>query len=98
VDEVAQKENYSGKKKKHSLKNGLIVTTLLTMLFMGATVSGSTHDKKIADKKYYTVLESVKAIIKLFQDSGYQGFFPKGVRIKQGTKKQKGKELTIEQK
>ena len=98
VDEDAQKENYSGKKKKHTLKNGLIVTTLLTILFMGATVSGSTHDKKIADQQYYAALESAKAIITLFQDTGYQGFAPEGVIIKQGSKKQKGKELTIEQK
>ena len=98
TDDEKQKENYSGKKKKHTLKNGLITTLTCYILFVGATVNGSTHDKKMADNQYEKVLSESKAKISLYQDNGFQGFTPKGVGIIQPFKKPKGKELTEEQK
>ena len=98
VDEDAQKDSYSGKKKKNTLKNGLIVNTMCLVLFMGATVFGSTHDKKIADQQYLKALTEVMTKIILLQDTGYQGFAPLGITILQPFKKPKGKELTEEQK
>ncbi len=97
-DEEAQKENYSGKKKKHTLKNALIVSATCLILFVGATLSGATHDKKIAERQYAGVLGNAKAKITLWQDSGYQGFQPAGVTIVQPQKKPNGKEMTPEQK
>ena len=98
VDEDEQKENYSGKKKRHTLKNGLIATSLCFVLFVSATVSGATHDKKIADQHYLNAFNMAKATIILLQDTGYQGFLPNGVTIIQPKKKSKGKELTQEEK
>ena len=98
VDEDAQKDSYSGKKKKNTLKNGLIVNTMCLVLFMGATVFGSTHDKKIADQQYLKALTEVMTKIILLQDTGYQGFAPLGITTLQPFKKPKGKELTEEQK
>jgi len=98
VDHELQKETYSGKKKKNTLKNGVIINTLCMILFVGATVKGSTHDKKIADLQYLNVLNEIKAKIILLQDTGYQGFAPLGVTTKQPFKKPIGIELTEEQK
>lgn len=98
VDAAQQKENYSGKKKTHTLKNGLIINTMLLILFVGTTVSGATHDKTIADEQYRNGLANAKANITLWQDTGYQSFAPDGVRIIQPQKKPKGKELNEAQK
>ncbi len=94
VEDEEQKENYSGKKKKHTLKNGVIISTLCLILFVGTTVSGATHDKKIADEQYLGVLGKAMAKIILLQDTGYQGFAPDGIRIIQPKKKPRGKDLT----
>jgi len=98
VDAEKQKENYSGKKKKHTLKNGIITTAICYILFVSTTVNGATQDKRIADIHYHKVLsESITKII-LFQDTGYQGFIPDGVTVIQPDKKPKGQELTKEHK
>ena len=97
-DEQKQKENYSGKQKKHTLKNAVIVNALCFIVFVGATVSGAVHDKKLAEQQYLQVLSNAKAALTLWQDTGYQGFAPQGVTIIQPQKKPKGKELTPAQK
>lgn len=93
LDSDEQQQNYSGKKKKHTVKNGIITTVFCLVLFVSPTVSGSVHDKKIADTCY-----SIPKGYKLWQDTGYQGYKPEGVIIAQPYKKPKGKELTKEQK
>jgi hypothetical protein len=98
VDEEKQQENYSGKKKKHTLKNAVIVTATCFIVFVGATLSGAIHDKKLAEQQYLSVLNNAKATLTLWQDTGYQGFAPQGVTIIQPQKKPKGKELTAAQK
>jgi hypothetical protein len=98
IDYEAQKENYSGKKKKHTLKNAVIASTLCMILFVGNTVSGATHDKKIAETQYSNALSKTKATLTLLQDAGYQGLVLKGVSIIQPKKKPKGRELTNDEK
>jgi hypothetical protein len=92
-DEEAQKEKYSGKKKKHTVKNAIIINSLCMVLFVSQTLNGSVHDKTIADS-YYTIPRGYS----LAQDTGYQGYKPEGVTIIQPTKKPGGKDLTQEQK
>jgi DDE superfamily endonuclease len=92
-DEQAQKDNYSGKKKKHTVKNAVVATLACTILFLSATVNAKMHDKKMADTLY-----SIRAGFVLWQDTGYQGYQPEGVEIKQPIKKPRGKELSDEQK
>ena len=98
IDDEKQKENYSGKKKKHTLKNAIITTAICYILFVSATVNGAIHDKKIADIHYHKTLTESITKITLFQDTGYQGFIPGGVGVVQPYKKPKGQELTKEQK
>jgi hypothetical protein len=47
VDEDAQKEKYSGKKKKHTVKNAVIISCCRMVLFVSQTCHGSVHDRKI---------------------------------------------------
>lgn len=88
-----QQEKYSGKKKRHTVKNAVITTALCYILLVSLTFSGSVHDKKIADQSY-----RIPPGFRLGQDCGYQGYRPAGVTIVQPLKKPKGKELTDEQK
>lgn len=92
-DDDDQKAYYSGKKKKHAVKNATIINMSCLILFLSATVSAGVHDKKLADT-YYTIPEGFT----LWQDTGYQGYQPYGVSIKQPIKKPRGKKLTPEQK
>ncbi len=51
-DPDAQQTHYSGKKKNHTIKHALVVNSLCLVLFVSATVTGKTHDKKLADTHY----------------------------------------------
>lgn len=91
-DSERQKENYSGKKKRHMVKNGFVATLFGFILFVSPTYAGSVHDKRIAEG--YTIPGGSI----LWQDTGYQGYAPHGVEILQPEKKPKGSELDDEQK
>jgi hypothetical protein len=93
VDSDGQQENYGGKKKKHTLKNAVVITACCPILFVSPSVCGKMHDKKIADTLY-----SFPYPCLLYQDTGYQGYNPAGVTIFQPVKKPKGRELTGEEK
>jgi hypothetical protein len=93
VDLEEQQENYSGKKKKHTLKNAVIITSCCMILFVSQSVCGKMHDKKIADTLYDFPYPCV-----LYQDTGYQGFRPEGVVTKQPIKKPKGRDLSVSEK
>jgi len=64
------------------------------IIYLSKTVEGKKHDKKIADEE---LLEYPEGTI-LQQDTGFQGYAPEGVWIKQPKKKPRGKELTKEEK
>lgn len=91
VDSDEQKEQYSGKKKRHTVKNAVVITVSCLILFVSQTVSGKTHDKKMADTMYSFPVPCI-----LYQDTGYQGYAPKEVTIMQPVKKRKGKILSQE--
>jgi hypothetical protein len=75
-DRQAQAEAYSGKKKSHTHKNNLIVNTdSQRVIYLSQTVSGKTHDKKLADQEQY----SFPANAILDKDTGFQGYEPAGV-------------------
>lgn len=63
------------------------------VLFLSATVEGKMHDKKMADLMYH-----ISEGFKLWQDTGYLGYKPKGVHICQPIKKRRGMELSDEEK
>ena len=92
-DPDLQQEKYSGKKKKHTVKNAVISCMAGFILFTSLTVEGKMHDKRIADEMYSFPYQTI-----LQQDTGYQGYAPDNVTVIQPTKKPKGKELTPDQK
>lgn len=78
-------------KKTHTEKN-LIIGEVETraIIYLSKTVEGKKHDKKIADQEMIQYPEGTV----LQQDTGFQGYAPAGVSIKQPQKKPRGKELT----
>src|SRR5262245_24846198 len=90
TDATEQKTCYSGKKKRHMLKNLLLINTTLRIVFLSETAPGSIHDKRLADMTPYPL----PAGSQLLQDVGFQGFTLEDVEILQPTKKPRGKALT----
>lgn len=90
----SQKENYSGKKKTHTVKNNIITDMNGKVVFLSDTYEGKKHDKKIADEEEYKFPSGSQ----LWQDTGYQGYQPDGVEIHQPKKKPRGGELSGEEK
>jgi hypothetical protein len=93
-DKVDRKRYYSGKKKAHPVKNNVITVRGGKVLFLSDTYEGKKHDKKIADEEGYQF--PVGSV--LWQDTGFQGFAPDGVRIKQPKKKPRNADLSEAQK
>jgi len=96
IDDETQKEYYSGKKKHHSVKNNVITDDSAKILFISDTYEGKVHDKKISDEIGLDLPKGTK----LYQDTGFQGYRPKGenIEIIMPLKKPRKKELTDEQK
>jgi hypothetical protein len=94
-DSHRRTEDYSGKKKRHTKKN-IVLTDKATgkVVGLGQTQPGSKHDKSCIDAEGYEFPPGST----VFQDTGFQGYQPPGVRTQQPTKKPRGKELTAEQK
>lgn len=93
-DQEDRKTYYSGKKKRHTVKNNVIVERGGRVIFLSDTHEGKKHDKKIADEEEYEFPEQST----LWQDSGFQGYAPEGVKIEQPKKKPKNGELTKSEK
>ena len=90
-----QEDNYSGKKKRHMVKNNVVTEKRTKKVkVLSATVEGKKHDKKLADEQAIPFPKGSK----VWQDTGFQGYGPEGVTTYQPMKKPKGKELTTEQK
>jgi len=89
-DKDDRKSYYSGKKKAHTVKNNVISARKGKVLFLSDTYEGKKHDKKIADEEAYQFPPEST----LWQDTGFQGFAPEGVRIKQPKKKPRNAELS----
>jgi hypothetical protein len=83
TDVQRQKEYDSGKKKTHTDKNRLLVNeTTSTVVSLGPTVAGKTHDKKAADEAKMTAPRHAT----LDKDTGFQGYEPEGVLTQQPKK------------
>ena len=94
-DSQRRRDDYSGKKKRHTKKN-IVITDKPTgkILGLGPTRPGSRHDKACADEDGYVFPKGST----LYKDSGFQGYEPEGVSTYQPKKKPRGKELTPEEK
>ena len=90
-----QANNYSGKKKRHMVKNNVVTEKRTKKVkVLSATCEGKKHDKKLADEQAIPFPKGSK----VWKDTGFQGYEPEGVTTYQPMKKPKGKELTSEQK
>jgi hypothetical protein len=93
-DYETQKEHYSGKKKRHTIKTQISSSRSGRILDVSASYPGSVHDTKIADDEQ-TVQKFPEDTCHRF-DAGYQGIGSKNPDhyIVTPTKKPKGGELT----
>jgi transposase, IS4 family len=89
-DKVDRELYYSGKKKRHTLKNVLLIDSFGSIHFLSDTYEGRVHDTCIADEARYTL--PIGSI--LYQDAGFQGFNLPGVQIMQPKKKPRNGTLT----
>lgn len=90
-DQERQKRHYSGKKKRHTVKN-LVISEKQTKKIkaLSATVEGKKHDKALADETGYSFPKGSV----LYKDTGFQGYEPAGVKTRQPKKKPRGGELS----
>lgn len=94
-DPEQQKLKYSGKKKRHTVKNNLITEKRTGKIKgLSPTVRGQVHDKKLADQHDLRFPKHSK----LWQDTGFQGYAPEHVTTNQPKKKPRGGELSLEEK
>ena len=71
-DNNKQRLYFSGRKRRHSLKNILISEALCRVVFLSLTCGGKKHDKKAADEAGYSGCFPEGAV--LLQDTGFQAF------------------------
>ena len=66
-----QNKHYSGKKKRHTRKNLIIVNSKKKILFISPTKHGKVHDKKLSDKNI--IASRIPKEVSLIVDTGFQG-------------------------
>jgi hypothetical protein len=94
-DKERRKKYYSGKKKRHTLKNNVVSEKRTRKVkVLSETCEGKKHDKKLADEQDLHFPKGSK----VWKDTGFQGYEPEDVITYQPKKKPKGKELTLEEK
>lgn len=89
--EPRQRAHYSGKRKRHTLKN-LIISDKRRVLGLGETRPGTIHDIRLAEEVCFP--EGTNLLV----DSGFQGFEAPGVVVMHPIKKPRGAELDAAQK
>ena len=95
-DKEEQKQNYSGKKKRHTSKNLAAVAKNKRILVLTPSSKGKIHDKKIHDQE--DIIGGIPDEIPVLADLGFQGVQKQYENIHLPHKKPKGGELTQEQK
>jgi DDE superfamily endonuclease/Helix-turn-helix of DDE superfamily endonuclease len=94
-DKARQKANYSGKKKRHTVKNNIIIDKRTGKIkALSPTVAGKQHDKRLANEQG----EIFPRGSTLWKDTGFPGYEPKNVHSWQPKKKPKGRDLSEEEK
>lgn len=94
-DKDKQKKYFSGKKKRHTVKNNLISDRKSKKIKgLSQTVEGKKHDKALMDEWGIDFPDGSE----IWKDSGFQGYEPEGIKTHQPKKKPKGVDLTPEEK
>jgi hypothetical protein len=90
-DAERQRQYYSGKKKRHTVKNNVISDKRTGKIkVLSPTVPGKQHDKALADAQQIVFPPGSQ----WWKDTGFQGYEPINVMTFQPTKKPKGGELS----
>jgi uncharacterized protein YnzC (UPF0291/DUF896 family) len=84
-----RKKYYSGKKKRHTMKNTIIIDDKNNILYIWCTVEWKKHDKRLYDEEWIWKLEIDK-----YGDTGYVWW----IWIQTPVKKKRNKKLTEEEK
>lgn len=86
-----QRQYYSGKKKRHTVKN-IVIThkSSRKIKALGPTCEGKKHDKAAVDESDFLFPPGSR----LWKDTGFQGYEPPGTTTYQPKKKPRGGELT----
>ncbi len=95
TDYQVQKEHYSSKKGSHTLKNLVITDLTQEVLYLGETVEGRVHDKKMYDQAELTFPAQDHCLL---ADLGFLGIEAENTAVILPEKKPRGKELTNYQK
>lgn len=90
VDREAQKNDFSGKRKTHTIKNIVVCDEFQFIQFVGYTWRGAIHDKAMIEQELPDFTHSVFDGQTLLKDTGYQGYDPHGINRLQPMKKKKG--------
>lgn len=98
TDYEAQRQDYSGKQKEHTVKNSVMCDEYQFVRFLGPTWRGAVHDKKMADEELPSFEHGDFEQIWLAKDTGYQGYCPEGIILLEPFKAQRGQPLTELQK
>jgi DDE superfamily endonuclease/Helix-turn-helix of DDE superfamily endonuclease len=93
-DDEAQKLEYSGKHKRHGIKNNVLCDDNQFIQYLSPTVVSSQHDKSLADD--FPILLPKGSVLR--QDLGFLGHQPPGVTVEIGIKKPRNGVLTFSQK
>lgn len=67
-----QRRHYSGKKRRHTVKNTVISDQTKRVIFIGKTVAGSRHDYPLLKEEFKPEKDWFRAV-KVTVDLGYQG-------------------------
>ena len=95
-DPAKQKENYSGKKKRHTRKHITGSTPEKRVIFLTEANGGSVHDKPQLESS--NLVDYIPDEVEIAVDLGFQGLQNEFYNIHLPHKKPKGKELSEEQK
>lgn len=87
-----QERFYSGKKKRHTVKNLAAITPNRKIVYISPTVEGKKHDKTIADEA------GLPKDIDIYADLGFAGYQKTHPKMQMPHKKPRNKELSDEQK
>lgn len=93
VDYEAQKHDFSGKHKTHTIKNTVVCDELQFVHFLGYTWRGAIHDKTMLEIEFPDFKNVAFALQWFLKDTGYQGYIPAGVHSLEPYKKKAGYEL-----
>lgn len=84
------KKSFIVAKKNHTIKNLIVSDLNNNILYVSQTWEGKMHDKKMCDIEELGFSKKVR----LWLDSGFEGFNPENAEINRPKKKPKGRELT----